>query len=286
MDRLAKKCVITSAIIHGTLVLVLLVGPAFLSSDAPPPASEILTIIPDIASMDGAAVNGFGTPNGGLSQPKPLPPTPKPPEPVPPTPKPVEKAPEPRDEPKPVVNTSKPADPTEPSDKPRKPQINLTEIVRKPSPTTKPNNNADAEKAKAIADAKRKAQRVFETAANNIRSGSATSVDVGPVGVATGTGPSIAAFNDILRTICFNNWHEPSDVVSEDGVVKVTFTIARDGTVISSRITKPSGDAALDRSVQRALDSINTIAPFPDGWKESQRQFQISFNLKAKRSAG
>ena len=33
MDRLSKKCVITSGIVHGTLVLVLIVGPAFLGAD-------------------------------------------------------------------------------------------------------------------------------------------------------------------------------------------------------------------------------------------------------------
>ena len=55
MDRLSKKCVITSGIVHGTLVLLLIVGPAFLTSDIKSDTSEILTIIPDIATDTGAA---------------------------------------------------------------------------------------------------------------------------------------------------------------------------------------------------------------------------------------
>lgn len=283
MDRLAKKCVITAGIMHGTLVLVLIAGPAFLGSDSKPDTSQILTIIPDNAISSGAAVMGQGTPNGGRSTP--APPEPKPPE--PPKPVPVVKIPEPRNDPKPVDPPLKPnPESTDPSDKPRKPVINLTRIVRKPSTTTaKPNTSAADEKAKAQAEAKQAAKR-FETTMNNIRTGSSSGVDVGPVGVPTGSGRSVAAFNDILKSIYFNNWHEPSDVTSEDGVVKVSITVARDGSVVSSRISKSSGDAAVDRSVQRTLENVTFIKPFPEDWKESQRQFQLSFSLKAKRSLG
>ena len=281
MDRLAKKCVITSGIVHGTLVLLLIVGPAFLTSDSKPDTSQILTIIPDNALSSGAAVMGQGKPNGGRSTP--TPPDPKPPE--QPKPVPVVKIPVPRPDPKPVEPTPKP-DATESSDKPRKPVVDLTKVVRNPNKTTTPNKStADDDKAKAQAEAKQAAKRL-ETAMNNIQRGASTGVDVTTPGTPTGIGPSVAAFNDILKSIYFNNWHEPSDVTSEDGVVKVTVTVARDGSVIASRISKSSGDAAVDRSVQRTLENVTFIKPFPEDWKESQRQFQLSFSLKAKRSAG
>ncbi len=282
MDRLAKKCVITSGIMHGTLVLLLIVGPAFLSSDSQPDTTQILTFIPDNALSSGAAVLGQGTLNGGRSAP--TPPEPKPVE--LPKPLPVVKIAEPRNDPKPVDPLPKPnPDSTDPTDKPRKPQISLIPIVRKPSTTTpKPNTTAAAEKAKAKAEAD-KAARTVQTALNNISRNASTGVDVTTPGTPTGSGPSVAAFNDILKSIYFNNWHEPSDVTSEDGVVKVTVTVARDGSVIASRISKSSGDAAVDRSVQRTLENVTFIKPFPEDWKESQRQFQLSFSLKAKRSA-
>ena len=304
MDRLAKKCVITSGIVHGTLVLLLIVGPAFLSSDNAPSSSEILTIIPDLASADGAAVMGFGTPNGGRQEPTPptpTPPQPKPPTPAPPEPKPpvVERVKDvPKDPPrKDVEKDVKPPEPTQKKDpdalepaKPHKPVISLTQVVRDSS-KAKNAEKAAAEKAAADERARVNAENSRRAAAvhsvlNNISSGASSGVEVGPIGVSTGSGPSVAAFGDILRTIYFNNWHEPSDAASDDGIVKVTVTIARDGTVISGRITKFSGDPAVDRSVQRTLENVTFIKAFPEGWKESQRQFQLSFSLKAKRSLG
>lgn len=303
MDRLAKKCVITSGIVHGTLVLLLIVGPAFLSSDNAPASSEILTIIPDLASADGAAVMGFGTPNGGRrdpTPPAPTPPQPKPPEPTPPPPTPpaVERVKDtPKDDPRKVEKDVKPPEPTAKTDpdalepaKTHKPVVSLTPVVRNPSKTKSAakaaaDKAAADERARADADNKRRAAAV-RSALSSISSGASSGVEVGPIGVSTGSGPSVAAFGDILRTIYFNNWHEPSDAASDDGIVKVTVTIARDGTVISGRITKSSGDPAVDRSVQRTLENVTYIKAFPESWKEAQRQFQLSFSLKAKRSAG
>jgi hypothetical protein len=38
--------------------------------------------------------------------------------------------------------------------------------------------------------------------------------------------------------------------------------------------------------VQRTLDRVTFVAPFPDGAKEKERTFIINFNLKAKRMLG
>ena len=63
---------------------------------------------------------------------------------------------------------------------------------------------------------------------------------------------------------------------------RVHVVIARDGTVISAHIIERSGNAAVDASVQRALDRVTFIRPFPDGAKESERSYNINFNLTAK----
>ena len=283
MDRLAKKCVITSGIVHGTLVLLLIVGPAFLTSDSKLDTAPILTFTDVEAISAGAAVMGQGTPNGGRSAP--TPPEPKPVE--LPKPLPVVKIAEPRNDPKPVDPLPKPnPDSTDPTDKPRRPVVDLTKVVRNPNKTTTPKpNTADADRARAQAEAKANARQVA-TAIDKIRTGSSSGVDVGPVGVASGSGPSVAAYSDILRTIYFNSWLEPSDATMEDAIVKVSVTIANDGSVISARITKSSGDAAVDRSVQHLIDSVPFIKAFPADWKERQKEFKLSFSLKAKRSLG
>jgi TonB family protein len=63
-------------------------------------------------------------------------------------------------------------------------------------------------------------------------------------------------------------------------------TIGSDGSVIASRILNRSGDAQVDASVQRTLDRVTFVAPFPDGATEKERTFIINFNLKAKRMLG
>ena len=65
--------------------------------------------------------------------------------------------------------------------------------------------------------------------------------------------------------------------------MKVKVTIASDGTVINAHIITPSGDAHVDATVQRALDRVQFIAPFPEGATEKERTYTINFNLKAKR---
>jgi TonB family protein len=62
----------------------------------------------------------------------------------------------------------------------------------------------------------------------------------------------------------------------------VIVTIASDGTVISARIIDSSGDAALDASVQKTLERVTFIAPFPEGTTDKQRTYTISFNPQIK----
>ena len=286
MDRLAKKCVIASGIMHGTLVLVLLVGPAFLSSNDKPDTTPILTIIPDIAIASGSAVMGAGNPNAGRSAPTP-PPAPKPPDPVPPAPAPIKPEPPVKPDPKPPVEAkpveSKPApdrDSLEPSNKPRKPVVSLKQVVRNSS------NNKTTRTSTSSSDTSASDNKRFQTAMNNIQRGASSGVEIGPVGIATGSGPSMAPFEQILKSIYFNNWREPADATSDEAVVKASVTIASDGTVLNARITRSSGDPAVDRSVRQLLEAVTYIAPFPPGSKEKQRTYPLSFSLKAKRGLG
>jgi TonB family protein len=81
-------------------------------------------------------------------------------------------------------------------------------------------------------------------------------------------------------------WALPDDTSDNDAIAKVSVTIGKDGAVISAHILVPSGDANVDASVQRTLDNVSFVAPFPDGAKEKEKTFIINFNLKAKRMNG
>ena len=54
-------------------------------------------------------------------------------------------------------------------------------------------------------------------------------------------------------------------------------TIARDGTVISAHIVTPSGDPNVDAAIQRMLDRVTFIAPFPESMTENEKTYPINF---------
>jgi TonB family protein len=101
-----------------------------------------------------------------------------------------------------------------------------------------------------------------------------------------GGGEVYASYDQVVRSIYWHAWVPPEDTASDETIVKATVTIASDGAVLSARIIKPSRDASVDKSVQRTLDNVTFIRPFPEGAKDKQRTYTINFNLKAKRLAG
>src|SRR6266567_653208 len=126
MNRLQKKCFIASAGLHLLLVIILLIGPAFLGSREKAVTLQYIDIIP--AKIIDAPFVGGGNPNA-----KPPPPTPQVQTPViqPPAPQPL--PPEKSSPPETVKETRqlKPdADSLEVNEqKPRRPQINTQAIV-------------------------------------------------------------------------------------------------------------------------------------------------------------
>lgn len=280
MNRLQQKCFVASAGIHLLLLLILLVGPAFLTSksksDSRPPLDYIPTKLID------AAFSGGGNPNG--TPPPPAPPAPPAPTVAPPTPN-----PEPVKEVKPTQPDPNAVEPNN-DRKRRLPDVPTTPVVRKrdtgkavrsPTDTT----SAAESEQRAIADRNRRAANLIGATARSLRDDIAPGISAEPLGPGGG-GEVYAPYDDAVRSIYWHAWTPPQDTATDAAITKVTVTIASDGTVLSSRIIKPSGDASVDRSVQRTLDRVTYIAPFPKGAKEKQRTYTIKFDLKAKRLTG
>jgi len=55
---------------------------------------------------------------------------------------------------------------------------------------------------------------------------------------------------------------------------------------VDAHIIGRSGESRVDGSVQRTLERVSMIRPFPEGSKDKQRNYIINFNLKAKRGTG
>jgi colicin import membrane protein len=281
MDRLQKKCVIASASLHGLLAGALLFGSAFLAPSRKAPDLDVLTVIP-ATLVDASVSNPGGDPKA--TQPPPRAPLVKPEPPAPAT----------KPEPKPEVVTKPPAPavekpaPVKPADEPdftkpapgkRLPNVSTDLVKRKPvtANTSTDSDAGERAQAKAARDAQRKALAGALASISGVAS-SSTSVEIpGPGGQA------FANYAQAVKSVYTQAWVVPADVDDDQATTKASVTIRRDGTVADARIIRPSGNAAVDASVQRTLERVTFVAPFPEGAKEDKRTFTISFNLKAKR---
>lgn len=292
MNRTEKKCFIASTGFHLLMLLILFIGPAFLSSKQP----QDITIDFIPSRLVDAAVAGGGSP---LARP----PTPAPPqvkqqpppqqqEPEPPKPKPVVQQPKtPEPEPPKVVKDPRPnresLETVQEKPKPKRTVVpNLTPVKRGETEKKKPATELAAERrAREQAEADAKAKRLVQNAIRSISSSSATVIDdeFGP----GGGGPVYASYAAWVKKVYEDAWEEPANASKDDAVAKATVTIAQDGTILNARITTSSGDSQVDASVGRTLERVKTIGlPFPEGIKEKQRTYIINFNLKAKRLIG
>ncbi|MBU6402491.1 MAG: cell envelope integrity protein TolA, partial [Verrucomicrobia bacterium] len=307
MSRLEKKCLLTSTGLHLLLVVVLLVGPGLVTSRNASDAPPLLDVIP--SKLVDEALSGGGNPNV-----KPLPPSPnvrrENPAPTPPAPV------RPRPRPEPVVASPEPEPPARPTrtrhhptrtieraelspsqegtvpvskpkrEKPKR-DLNLDNVVTRSADDSAARERAwrQAREREAREATARAEQRREEIA--NLLTGLRKNLSPGVhVDVPGPGGEAYANYAQVVYTIYNDAWILPGEVTDESLSVRALVTIARDGNVIVDRttITRRSGNSVMDRSVQRALDRVRFVAPFPGGAKESEREFIIYFNVKAKRS--
>jgi TonB family protein len=86
-------------------------------------------------------------------------------------------------------------------------------------------------------------------------------------------------------TAFYRAWTPPDDVINTASDVVVRVVIGRDGSILSSTISKRSGTSSLDRSVERALQRAK-LPPFPKESSDSERTYDIIFDLQARNSIG
>lgn len=323
MNRLQKKCLIASAVFHGSLLLLLLFGSAFFVAKEKESSPTKLRFVPT-RFVESALAGGGGNPKIAQSddvqkgqtlapvEPPAAPPQPKPPQakpaPTPPPATPVVEAPPSRPEPrkteaktpkrKPAPKPVPVAEP-KPTDKtpPVKHKIDLAELkpvdhsVEERHRKEQEQLQAEAEAREAREKRRQEAlgrqqllQQIGKATAEMQRGFSdGTKVDVGGPG-----GEAYANYSTFVQAAYGDAWKTPQDLSDSDSVAVVTVTISRTGRVLSSRIIQRSGNSSMDRSVQRALDHVRNqgLPSFPSFIKDSERSFTIEFNLKTKRLLG
>jgi TonB family protein len=294
MNRLQKKCLIATAGFHLLLILALVFGSAFFTERDKPDETQTLTVIPanliDAAFSSGVKGAQPPPPTPVVTPPEPQPkpqPTPEPPQPkpvvTPPKPEPtfikrVENIfkPEPKPEPvKPVTDDAKPVDkPAKPEKPKHEIKVDLTkQVVRnvaKPAPDT-----SEAEAAREAKRLRDKQAKAFRSALAAIKNNSSTATEINMPGDSSA---AYANYGAAVVSAYHQAWIAPDHMASATAVVRFTVNIARDGHVISARIVKSSGDASVDRAVQRMLDRVDFIGEFPDDSTDKQRTYNIDFN--------
>jgi len=261
MNRLQKKCAIVTAGFHLLLLVILVVGPGFF---APKPKADlqILDVIP--ANLIDAELNSGvrdAQPPPPVVQPAPQPPAPQPVV-TPPTPPKVET-------PEPIKQIVKALTPEpKPVEKP-KIQINTQLVVRTAPKNSTVNPPDDSRRQQRLR------QQALQNAVQSLKNNLASAPEIDMPGNSS---VAYANYGAVVVSVYHKAWAPPNGMAGDNAVVRLTVTIASDGTVISARILAPSGDASVDAAVQRMLDRVTYIAPFPEGATEKERTYPINFN--------
>jgi TonB family protein len=237
-------------VFHALILAMLVLGPMLLAKREE--KVRVIDLVPSAVIDKLLAPAAPVAPPPAPAPPKPKQPEPKKvqpkpkPKPIPPKPKPKKITPKPKPKPKPII------------------RVNLNSNVRKPDA------QKDAAKRARQAEAKR------QTALNKLQAklSGRTSVNV-PIGRYAS-----ANYESLIRKKYMDATIHPG-AIGGDPVVKVRLVIARNGTVLSARVTGKSGVASWDRSVQKALDRVKFIKPFPEAMKGSQQTFNLNFNSRS-----
>lgn len=291
MERLHKKCLIASSCMHLFLMLLVLLGSAFFVQTEKKKITDQprLRVVPT-RLIDGAMAGGGGNPKlapsddvqkGQTLTPPVAPPKPPEPKPQPPkqtkvTPKPPKPTPEkpPKDEPRETVKPN-------PNARTALEPLALKPVVRpeaqKRAEQAEAARKAAEKEAKEWAEANGKLAKQIGRTAESLQSGFAhgTKVEVWGTG-----GAAYADYALYVKSVYDDAWDEYNELSDDTSTAVVKVVIARDGHVISAYIERRASNSGLNRSVQRALNKVKVLRPFPEGAKDDQRTFIINFNYK------
>ena len=246
MGKLKRSCLAGSFVLHAMIIALLVLGPMLLAKRQE--KVQVIDLIPS------EIVDQILSPKVSV-----IPPTTTQTTPPPPKPK-----------PKPTSSKPKPVKITKP-----KPQIkvNLKPTIRRPDSSKVKAQQEAAERARK-ANAKR--QETLNNSINRLSSNLSGSTAVNaPLGRL-----AAANYESLIRKKYMDATFHPG-AINRDPVVKVRLVIARSGNVLSAQIINNSGVTSWDRAVQKSLDRVKNIAPFPKSISGSKKTFTLNFNSRS-----
>ena len=146
----------------------------------------------------------------------------------------------------------------------------------------------DLREDRMLRDAENKRRNETISAIDSIVGGTGTGLGhsrvVSPNSIGGGGGDGVASgrYGDGLKAIYDSKWILNADAFDDEASATVRVTVRRDGTVVSSTITKPSGNASFDRSVRSVLNNVTRVPPFTPDMKDTERVFTWRFEKRTK----
>ena len=94
-------------------------------------------------------------------------------------------------------------------------------------------------------------------------------------------GTAMQLYQMEVESLIKSNWHYPAALESKkDLEAIVVLAVKSDGTILKTRFDKRSTDVLFDESVSKAIERSNPLPPFPEGYRKTDEELEISFNLK------
>jgi TonB family protein len=199
------------------------------------------------------------------AQPEPSPPTPQP------TPEPPAPAPAPPTPPKPTPAPPPPPTPPKPTPTPPKPTPappKPTPAPTPPKPTWQPRSAKDITISKDVVKNQQPAPPQVSAAdiEARLRSRQMRVAPVGPVGPVS---QIPASYYETIAAFLYQRWAQPgrAELGGRKPTVAVSLSLDAGGRVKSAAITRRSGIAPMDASVEALLASLTTLPAPPSGAK-------------------
>lgn len=92
------------------------------------------------------------------------------------------------------------------------------------------------------------------------------------------TGPTADAWDRMVFQTFHDAWEQPG-AVSAGTIAMVRIRVERDGRVTRRDLARSSGNAIMDESVMRAVNSVSRLPPLPDRLRGPHHDLTIEFEL-------
>jgi len=182
----------------------------------------------------------------------------------------------PRKEEKPIVVAKKTVE--KPTTQPEKPKVSPMEQVNKA--ISKIEKKVKSENVDHLNTAISKLQARAQSGARSGGGGSGAQGGgaEGP-GQGIGGGP-MALYQMEVEARIKSNWSYPIAMDKQKLEAVAVLVVRQDGTITQTRLEKRSTSTLFDESVLKAIERSNPLPPFPESYRKSYDELEITFNLK------